>query len=274
MNVNRRSAVKTIGTLGITGTLISRESAGQTRKRKALALFGDGAHKYEMIHEAIEKNIAQETDISIDFTKDTSVLNPSTLAKYQILINARGYIRGVTTDKRTEMARTVQTFVKNGGGILLLHNSTGLARSTGTPIFRDIVGGHWLQHSGNLAESVSIRPYRVRITNNEHPITQGVKDFVVTGEHHYNQYDKDPRHVFLRNETIDGWAYNNIKGDPHYDERLGDRGFGPSCPSGWAYDYGKGRVCFMAQGHTLEEYMNEEFRKLQKNGALWVLKQL
>ena len=114
----------------------------------------------------------------------------------------------------------------------------------------------------------------MKITNRDHPITKGVNDFVVTGEHHYNQYYKDPSFVFMINESLDGWRYNNIEGDKHYDSRIGDRGFGPSCFSGWAYDYGKGRVCFMAPGHTLDVLMNPEFVKLQQNAVRWCLKQI
>ena len=43
-----------------------------------------------------------------------------------------------------------------------------------------------------------------------------------------------------------------IEDDKHYDSQVGDLGFGPSCWSGWEYDYGDGRVCFMAPGHTFE----------------------
>jgi type 1 glutamine amidotransferase len=101
-----------------------------------------------------------------------------------------------------------------------------------------------------------------------------VNDFVVTGEHHYNQYDKDPKYVFMDGETIDGWNYNNLKGDKHFDRRIGDKGYGASVWSGWAYDYGKGRVCFMSPGHTIEVYTNPEFRKLQINAVRWILKQI
>jgi len=270
MNINRRKAMKTIGALGVTGALINVKAYGQTQKATAFALLGDGAHPFEMVQTALDNNIVRQTDITIDYNRDPALLKPEYLKGYQILIFARGYIREMTT----EMEQGVQSFVQNGGGALFLHNSTGLARPPERPIMRDVIGGYWLQHSGNLKDSVTIRPYRVTIANSQHPITQGVNDFVVTGEHHYNQYDKDPRYIFLKNETIDGWSYNNIPGDPHYDERLGERGFGPSCASGWAYDYGSGRVCFMAQGHTLEEYMHEELQKLHRNAALWVMKQI
>lgn len=260
-DINRRSAMKTIGTLGITCTLISGKAFGQILNKKAIAfaLIGDGAHDPEYIRTALDTNIVKETDVTIDYTSDVTQMNASTLDGYSMLITLRSRIRGLTLDQE----KAVQEFIRNGGGALFLHNSTHIASET--EIMRDVIGGYWLEHT-------EIRPYKVKITNRSHPITTGVNDFEVVGEQHFNQYDKAPRYVFMINESIDGWAYNNKVGDKHYDQRLGDRGFGPSCSSGWAYDYGKGRVCFMAQGHTLDVFMNPEYRKMQKNAALWVLK--
>ena len=258
VNINRRSAIKTIGALGITSTLVSAKAFGQTKKTDAYALVG-GSTPFEVIKTALDENIVKGVNITIDYESDVKKM--STLDGYRLLITLH---YGPFT---VEQEKMVQAFVQNGGGALFLHNSTDIAKATGTEIIRDVIGGYWLRHT-------DIRPYRVKITNKNHPITNGVNDFEITGEHHYNQYDKDPRNVFMINESIDGWSYNNIKGDKHYDKQLGERGFGPSGCSGWAYEYGKGRVCFLAPGHTLEILMNSEFVKLQQNAVRWCLKQI
>ena len=49
---------------------------------------------------------------------------------------------------------------------------------------------------------------------------------------------------------------------------------GATCEACWAYDYGKGRVCFMAPGHTIPGLWNPEFVKLQKNAVKWLLKKI
>lgn len=256
-NVDRRSALKSIGAFGITGTLLSGNAFGQNRKADAYALVGASTPPEEVIA-ALDANLVKGIGISIDYESDPKKM--VSLDGYKLLITLH---YGPLTAEQQKM---VQTFIQNGGGALLLHNSTDIAKPKGTEIFRDIIGGYWLRHT-------EIRPYRVRITNKNHPITKGVNDFTVTGEHHYNQYDKDPRYVFMINESIDGWSYNNIEGDKHFDKELGERGFGPSGASGWAYDYGKGRVCFMAPGHTREILMNPEFARLQQNAVRWCLKQ-
>ena len=258
MNINRRSALKTMGALGIANTFVSGQAFGQSPKADAFALVG-ASTPFEVVKTALDANLVKGRSLSIDYTGDPKQM--PALDGYRLLITLHyGPFTG-------EQANMVQAFVKNGGGALFLHNSTDIAKPKGTEIIRDVIGGYWLQHT-------VIRPYRVKITNRNHPITKGVKDFVTTGEHHYNQYDKDPRNVFMINESMDGWAYNNIEGDTHYDQRIGDKGYGPSGWSGWAYEYGKGRVCFMAPGHTFEELIHPEFVKLQRNAVRWCLKQI
>lgn len=257
MHMNRRSAIKTMSAIGITNTLVSAQAFGQFSKADAFALVG-ASTPFEVVKTALDANIVKGLPLTIDYTGDPKQM--TSLDGYRLLITLH---YGPFTGEQEQM---VQTFVKNGGGALFLHNSTDIAKAKGTEIIRDVIGGYWLQHT-------VIRPYRVKITNRNHPITKGVNDFVTTGEHHYNQYDKDPRNVFMINESIDGWAYNNIEGDKHFDQRIGDKGFGPSGFSGWAYEYGNGRVCFMAPGHTLDELINPEYVKLQKNAVRWCLKQ-
>ena len=55
-------------------------------------------------------------------------------------------------------------------------------------------------------------------------------------EQHYVIYDKDPKYVILEAENIDGLRFQDL---------------GTKSASGWAYDFGKGRVVFTAVGHTI-----------------------
>jgi hypothetical protein len=42
--------------------------------------------------------------------------------------------------------------------------------------------------------------------------------------------------------------------------------------SGWAHEYGKGRVVFTAMGHTIHAMWQPEYLKMQKNAVHWLLK--
>jgi type 1 glutamine amidotransferase len=98
----------------------------------------------------------------------------------------------------------------------------------------------------------------VKVVNNNHPITRGVRDFVVTDEQHFMTYQKDPKYLLLQSVNEDGLTYKDL---------------GTTSAAGWAYDYGKDRVCYLAPGHMLTDLWNPEYEKLQKNAVRWLLRQ-
>jgi type 1 glutamine amidotransferase len=71
-------------------------------------------------------------------------------------------------------------------------------------------------------------------------------------------YQKDPKHLLLESENEDGATFKTL---------------GTKSAAGWAYDYGKGRVCYLAPGHLLTVLWNPEYVKLQKNAVRWLLRQ-
>jgi len=148
----------------------------------------------------------------------------------------------------------VKEFVEEGGSAFFYHNSSHISLSNEN--FRDVEGAVYTGHP-------PVRQFKVKITNRNHPITRGVGDFVVTDEQHYVEYDKDQKHVLMRSENEDGLAYSGSMGNQ-----------GTSCEAGWAYEYGRGRVCFMAPGHMISALWNPEYEKLQKNAAKWLLRMI
>ena len=104
--------------------------------------------------------------------------------------------------------------------------------------------------------------FKVKITNHDHPIMKGVNDFVVTDEQHFLVYEKDPKHVLAISVNEDGLTYKDRDGKDS-----------TTCEAVWAYDYGKGRVCFFAPGHAMTALWNPEYEKMQKNAVKWLLHQ-
>ena len=97
----------------------------------------------------------------------------------------------------------------------------------------------------------------MRVKNAEHPIVKGVRDFIVTDEQHYMDYDKNPKDIFLETVNEEGLDFNKK---------------GPVAPAGWAYDYGKGRICYLSPGHLLSVLWNPEYIKLQQNAVRWLMR--
>lgn len=253
------------------------------RKATAFALIGDRYHNSDYIRIGLTRTIAKEMDVSIDFTDETSLLNAETLDGYKVLIVLRdgmiwpnGYGGDESTNAawvatgrpklvfdpptpqvkaqsqywmKPEQGKAVRQFVEAGGAALFLHNTTHVGLTN--PDFRHVLGGSYTGHP-------PIRTFKVKVTNPDHPITKGVKDFIVTDEQHYMDYDKDPKFLFLQTVNEDGLVYGK---------------YGATAPGGWSYDYGKGRVCYMSVGHMLSDLWNPEYIKLQQNAIRWIMRQ-
>lgn len=251
-------------------------------KATAFALIGDRYHNSDYIRTALNRTIAKEAGVSIDFTDETEMLTSETLNGYRLLIILRdgmiwpdGYPDETTnagwvatgrpklvfdpptpqpTAKpqfwmKPEQGKAVRSFVEAGGAALFLHNSTHIGVTD--PDFRHVLGAAYTGHP-------PIRTFKVRVKNQNHPIAKGVRDFVITDEQHYMEYDKDPKNIFLETVNEDGLTY---------------RTYGATAPGGWAYDYGKGRVCYLSPGHMLTVLWNPEAIKLHQNAVRWLLRQ-
>ncbi len=250
----------------------------------AFALVGDRYHNSDYIRTALGKTLIRDMDLSIDFTDEVNLLNADTLKNYKLLIVFRdgmmwpnGYGNGgaypglqgqdIISDPpvpeyRAEPAmwiteaqgRAVKEFVAGGGSAFFYHNNSHV--SLGSEDYRDVEGAIYTGHP-------PIRPFKVTITDHDHPITRGVNDFIVTDEQHYVIYDKNPKHVFMRSVNEEGLEYTGSHGNQ-----------GVSCEAGWAYEYGQGRVVFMAPGHMIDVLWNPEYEKLQQNAVNWLLRKI
>jgi type 1 glutamine amidotransferase len=277
MKTSRRSAVAALA--GI--TLVPREGRSAS-KEPAFGLIGDRYHNSDYIRVALNRTITKDLGIGIDFCDETKLLTAETLRGYKLLIILRdgmiwpdGYPDETTnagwlsTGKpklvsdptvpptaaksqfwmNPEQGKAVRHFVEDGGSALFLHNVTHVGLTD--PDFRHVLGAAYSGHP-------PIRTFKVKVTNPDHPITNGVRDFIVTDEQHYMEYDKDPKYLLLETVNEEGLTY----------QKLGSR-----APGGWAYDYGKGRVCYFSPGHMVSVLWNPEYVKLQHNAVRWLLRQ-
>jgi hypothetical protein len=266
----------------LAGSVIAPVRGKAAKKADAFALIGDRYHNSDYIRIGLTRTIAKQLGVSIDFTDETSLLNAETLDGYKALIVLRdgmiwpdGYGGDESTNAawvatgrpklvfdpalpqegaksqfwmKPEQGKAVRHFVETGGAALFLHNTTHVGLTD--PDFRHVLGAAYTGHP-------PIRTFKVRVTNADHPITQGVRDFVVTDEQHYMTYDKDPKFLFLQTVNEDGLTYQS---------------YGATAPGGWSYDYDKGRVCYMSPGHMLSDLWNAEYVKLQRNAMRWILR--
>lgn len=91
--------------------------------------------------------------------------------------------------------------------------------------------------------------FKVEVVDAEHPVIRGVRDFFVADEQHTPSYDSKKVGLLLRNRSDQGTAG----------------------AAGWAYQAGKGRLCHLANGHTLESLNHPMFQRLVRNAVRWCL---
>jgi type 1 glutamine amidotransferase len=280
-SMTRRSAIWNAGkAAALTGLSFavppaSAQSIYGKRQVTAFALTGDRYHNIDYVRTALGKTLVKDGGISIDFTDELSLLTAPNLKPYKLLIMLRdgmtwpsGYEGGggrgavvseppITKFDQTpvywmtvEQGKAVKEFVQNGGAALFYHNVTYI--SPQNQEFRDVLGAVTREHP-------PLRPFKVKIVNKEHPITRGVNDFVVTDEQHFVKYEKDPKYVLMESVNEDGLTWRDV---------------GASSVAGWAYDYGKGRVCYLAPGHVITALWNPEYEKIQRNAVKWLLREI
>jgi type 1 glutamine amidotransferase len=305
-------AVAAAGAFGVSNAWAASQasttqSARAGKAARTLVLMCDRYHNQDYIRVSLNR-LFKELNLTVDYTTNYYDLSKSLLEPYQLFICFRddmiwpsGYSSGPAEEGARqpqdglensgdfppekaeswiteEQGQAVKDFVSTGNGFYSLHNNSFVSRSSKN--YRDVQGGVALGHP-------PIRPFKVRVANKKHPITQGVEDFMVTEEQNYAVYDKDPKNILLHGENLDGLTFESGS------RQDAGRGRGAAAPenqgpsgreapqeqgstsiSGWAHEYGKGRVVFTAMGHTNEVMWHPEYFKIQKNAVRWLLKEI
>ncbi len=284
--LSRRTLVHNLGLAAGAGLLglgsdksLHSQSAQFNRaggKPRALALIGDRFHNPDYIRVSLDKTF-KDLNIPIDYTIQYDQISRDLLKNYQLFLilrdgmiwpggylgpdawsfyaknleNAKDFpdvkpVRWITEDQ----GAAIKEFVNAGNGFYGLHNASDIALSSKN--YREVVGGAYGGHP-------PLRPFQVQISENKHPITQGIQNFMVNDEQHYVTYDKDRKYVLMDAVNLDGLDF---------------KGLGPKSVSGWAYDFGQGRVVFTAVGHTIHAMWNPQYLEVQKRSIRWLLKQI
>jgi type 1 glutamine amidotransferase len=272
--VQRAGMLAGAGLLGLgTGSPLQSQSNG---KQRALALIGDRYHNPDYIRVSLDK-VFKDLNIPIDYTIQYDQISARLLKEYQLLLILRdgmiwpdGYLgpdayaayeANLETPKSfpdpkpvtwitEEQGAAIKEFVAAGNGFYALHNCSHISLSSKN--YREVMGGAYISHP-------PLRPFQVRASTNKHPITNGMSPFIVNDEQHYVTYDKDPKYIIMEAENIDGLKFEDL---------------GTKSISGWAYDFGKGRVVFTAVGHTIHAMWNPQYLEIQKRSVRWLLKDL
>ncbi|MFZ5857985.1 MAG: ThuA domain-containing protein [Chloroflexota bacterium] len=129
----------------------------------------------------------------------------------------------------------LDTFVKNGGGILAIHAATASFKQT-LPYFK-IIGGRFIGHG-------AVERFKVERVKDE--IFDGIDDFEVRDELYIHELE------------------------PGIEVHFTAKHEGKDIPVVWTYLYGKGKVCYAVPGHTTGTMVNKTYQEVLKRGLEWI----
>jgi type 1 glutamine amidotransferase len=199
---------------------------------KALLLAGGEIHDAKGCGEAIADALKAQADLDLTYVEeDLSVLESPNLDPYDVVVFY--YTVGEISDAQKN---GLLNFIASGKGFVGVHSAADSFRDC--PEYRAMVGGHFVTHP-------RFRPYQVSVVDPDHPITQGLTEFMVEDEQYVLDYD--PRAAVLCSALWQGRAV----------------------PVAWTKPWGRGRVFYLALGHDPNACGHEMFRLLLQRGARW-----
>lgn len=212
-----------------------------------LLVCDDVWHPAEVIKRGLED--VQDTEFHFDIVctaKD--ILTPEFISRYPVIMNCKGnavtaannapwFEDGVTEVGVAEFA----DYVKAGGGFLSVHAGNTAALNN-NKAYAEFVGNDFVTHPPRCEVKVTVEK--------EHPITEGVTDFIIRDEHYELCDLAEDIDVFLKSSSEKGGVQ----------------------VAGYTRKLGEGKICVLTPGHTLAVWQNEMFRKLLFNAINWAMK--
>lgn len=201
-------------------------------KIKTMVFAGGEIHDYSGCGKKIFEILSECDELELSMVEDDlSALVSPNLDPYDLIVFY--YTVGEISD---EQKNGLLNWVASGKGYVGVHSAADSFR--GCPEYRAMVGGHFVTHP-------HYREYQVSVVDSDHPITEGLDEFMVKDEQYITDYD--PRVNVLCSAL---WK-------------------GKAMPVAWTKSWGKGKVFYLALGHNPESCEHEKFATLLKRGAIW-----
>ncbi|MBC7320752.1 ThuA domain-containing protein [bacterium] len=204
--------------------------------KKVLYVYGGPEfHPTEKGGKLLKALLEEDGRFELEMTNDLDVFKDLSNKGYSTVVV---YTTGFYNDLTPEREKGLLEFVSNGGGFVGIHSATDSFR--GSRAYIDMIGGEFLMHPPQ-------HEFKVFIADKNHYLTVRMPDFKIYDEmYHLQNYD--PTKVNLIAYTI--WQ-------------------GKQIPLAYTRKYGKGRVVYLANGHSLEVLNHPEFQKLMIRSIAW-----
>ena len=195
-------------------------------------------HIWKQTAPALKKIVEKNDGFEATIVEDPNFLASDELFTFdEIVLHFKNYEPLKDEEKAKE---NLIRFVKEGGGLVVIHYASGAF--DGWSEFRNLVG----RTQGRRHDKRG--PFTIKIVNDQHPITKGMKDFVADDELFIGLTGDRPIQLLAN-------ARSKITGTDH--------------PMAFVHDYGRGRVFHTALGHDLKAITMPGTTELIRRGAAW-----
>jgi len=230
----------------------AEEKAGQSQDQsvvRCLIVTGEDypGHKWQETTPVLKLALEQNGQIKVDVADDLKVLRTDRPFQYDVLVmHFKNYDPNVPGREGFD---TLQKFVRQGGGLVLVHFACGAFQE-----FKDdfvkLAGRVW---DPQLRGHDPHGTFRVQIVDSEHPITRGMKEFETIDELYTCLTGDTPIHVLATAKSkVDEKDY----------------------PMAFVLKVEKGRVFHSVLGHDVKAFASPQVQELFRRGCLWAARRL
>lgn len=238
--------MRAILTFVLLAAVVSAATAAEPKARVLLVTGIDyPGHLWRETAPALEEGLKKDARIEVLKVEDPAFLDSLALTNYSAIIL---HFQNWETPGPGLAARTqLQSFVQNGGGLVLVHFACG-AWYGEWPEFSKIAGRVWAGPGPNVRQHDPFGTFKVEITKPDHPVVTGIDTFETSDELYTCLIGDHPIEVLAQAKSkVDGKYY----------------------PMAFVSTYGKGRTFHSVLGHDAKALSVPQVQQLFRRGTAW-----
>jgi len=245
-SVSRRGFMaRAAAALGVPYFVSTSAEAAPKKPRTTRVLIITGqdhpAHKWRQTAPLLAKMLREDPRLQVDVDENPQSLASPNLHEYDAVV--LHFMNWKVPAPGPKARENLRKFVADGKGMMMVHFACGAFQDW--PEFRNLAGRVWdPKKRGHDPRG----PFRVDITDLNHPVTRGLKAF---------QTDDELYTCVVGDRPIDVLATARSKVD------------GKEYPMAFAFSYGKGRVFHCLLGHDVKALSFPAVSQLFRRGCAW-----
>ena len=219
---------------------------------KILIVTGVEYHNWRTTAPVIKELVEKDPRLSVDVFEDITKLSDLDLSPYDaVVMHFQSSDEGVPGRAAFD---NMKKYVENGGGFVMVHFACGAFQEFRDD-FEQLAGRVWMGKTNIPPGRHQHDPrgkFTVNITDVDHAITRGLKDFETTDELYT---------CLIGDVPIQVLATAVSKRD------------GKTYPMAFVFDCGKGRVFHCALGHDPVAFKAKNVAEMYRRGCVWAARQ-